>query len=614
MHWYERLAAAVEHRFAAVVCLVLVLLAAAQVTSISQESQTYDEGAHLVAGYSYWKTGSFALNPEHPPLAKLLAALPLLALRPLLPTALPDWQMREYDAGVAFLYSNRVPADKLLFYGRLGAIVSTLGLALALALWTAARFNRSAALCVLILFAFDPVVIAFGRYVDTDTAVTLFSFCACILWGAYLQAPTRGRLWAAGAALGLALLSKFSAIVLLPVFLSLYLVRWWQQGVEPAQPGLARFSLRGFVLTHAAVIGIALLTVYAGYGFETETLLSQPLVRARFEHSMGDLKTKLPPALSSFADPAKAQGRIVLAAVRSIPVPARSYFYGLYRTVRDTSEGRPTFVAGRQLPHGVWYYFPYAFSVKEPVGTLVLLALMLAAVLRAAFSRGARECLTRLRRADFSWYILAAPLLFYVLALLRAPLNIGIRHMLPVYPFVFVLIAAGWNATKSARSYRWARPVQVVCLLAVAAESLAAYPFYLPFFNFAVGGSAAGVRYLGDSNVDWGQEVRRLKLYQDAHPGVKFCVKNWDIPNLDYYGIRHDPVPTTADADPARQCNCVVAISAALLNSLGREYVWLKPYRPFDRIGNAMWLYDLRWESKTAAPPPVHPSPEPTSK
>src|SRR5262249_18697833 len=152
---------------------------------------------------------------EQPPVARILAALPLLWLDPLVPLDHPSWRQRdEQTFGREFLYRNRVPADRLLFWARVPTILVTLGLGLALARWTRSEFGAAAGLFALTLFAFDPSVIAYGRYAKNDMVVTFWSFLATIVWAGYLRRERRGTLIASGVLLGLAIGTKFSAVFL----------------------------------------------------------------------------------------------------------------------------------------------------------------------------------------------------------------------------------------------------------------------------------------------------------------------------------------------------------------------------------------------------------------
>ena len=191
-------------------------------------------------------------NVEHPPLAKVLIALPLLWFQPDLPLGHQSWvraHLRDFED--VFLYNNRIPADSLLFAARSVTIAFTLLFGLAVGLWTRRHFGAPAALLALFLFATDPNIIAHGRYTTNDLLLALFFFLAVIAWTEYLlRRRVRDLVWS-GLALGLALLTKSSAVLLVPVFIVLYLCRAWQEeDRSSAQPVLpTRLSVERFFLS-----------------------------------------------------------------------------------------------------------------------------------------------------------------------------------------------------------------------------------------------------------------------------------------------------------------------------------------------------------------------------
>src|SRR5438874_2268353 len=175
-------------------------------------SATSDEVAHLPAGYTYWKTHDLRLNPEHPPLAKLLAALPLLALKPKLDTSWPEWAAaQQYIFGYGFLYTN--DADRLVFWGRLPmTLIATLG-ALIVFLWARDMFGSASGLFALGLFAFSPNLLAHGMLVTTDVPLAVFMTLALYLFWKQRQPSVMGSA-AIGLATGAAMASKFSGAIL----------------------------------------------------------------------------------------------------------------------------------------------------------------------------------------------------------------------------------------------------------------------------------------------------------------------------------------------------------------------------------------------------------------
>lgn len=491
---------------------LLVCMAAVQVASIRQESQTYDEGTHLAAGLSYWRTGDYRMNPEHPPLGKLLCALPLLFLDVRLPFQYPSWEQHdELNFGAQFLYTNRLSADQILFPARLVTIALTVSLGIAIAWWTRRHFGSAAGLLALLLFAFDPNIIAHGRYVTTDLIVTLFIFLACVLWGEVLMRPTLARAAIAGAALGLALASKFTALFLLPLLLAMALLRW---------PGWKATAGAG-------------LTAYAAL-----MLTYQP-----------DL-------------------------LRGFGILPRAFLSGLRMVMHQYGAGgRPAYLLGQVSDQGWWYYFPVAYLVKAPAA---LLALLLLAIALLVWKRP---------QLPFAAVVVAIPAAAYWLLCLGSHMDIGIRHLLPAYVLMLPLIAFV--------AVRWAPAWLTLALgIALIGESASVYPHYLAFFNWPSGGPAEGPRYLLDSNIDWGQDTKKLKSWLDERGIHEICDVYFGVALPTHYGIVEHRL---LGEDP--NLDCMAAASVTPLYGLyvpKDRYRWLRERTPEARIGYSIYLYDLR--------------------
>ncbi len=250
---------------------LLAAMATVQVLSIRLESQTWDEGFEIASGYSYLKTGDYRISPEHPPLARVLAALPLLWLNLDVPVQHPSWAARnDVEFGHQFIFGNRVPADRIVFLARLPTIVTTVVFGLILAWWTRRVFGAAAALGTLLLFAFDPNIIANGRYVKNDMLVSMMGFVTVAVWGKFLRSGKRRWLAATGLAFGIAMATKFSALFLLPVLLLSWFAARWQRR-EPMAPVRCALAL-------AAVAAIAVVPILLVYAPESHMLI--PATRA----------------------------------------------------------------------------------------------------------------------------------------------------------------------------------------------------------------------------------------------------------------------------------------------------------------------------------------------
>jgi 4-amino-4-deoxy-L-arabinose transferase-like glycosyltransferase len=541
-----------------------------QVGSIRQETQTWDEGFDLAAGYSYWKTGDFRINREHPPLGKFINALPLLVLNPDLPLDDPSWEKADnLNFGIRFLYQNRVPADKMLFWARLMTILLTLALGAALACWARKRFGTAVALFALLMFVFDPNLIAHGRYVTSDMVVTLFSFVACIAWGEYLLTKRRRDLVLTGVLFGLAVVSKFSALFLVPTFGLMYALRWRQ-----CRPD---FGSRRLVRACTAVTVIAALVIAIVYAPEAKLLIPgkgnppQPSLRSRVNQDT-------------------LYGKVAGWIGARLGLRAHSFPVALGDVFAHNKMGHDAYLMGKRSDKGWWYFFPITFSIKTP--TAVLIAVLLFFGL---------ELFLRLRPLPFEWWILIVPITVYFGFSISSNINIGIRHLLPIYPFLYVLLSAGLVGI----SWRGRRYVLPALGILLAAESLAIYPHYLAFFNWPSGGPGNGPKYLVDSNIDWGQDVLKLKKYmvENNIPRVEVCY--FGRTEFWYYKIDSGEIPPAGKDGSPPDFDGVAAVSVTPLMGVyvpPEQFAWLRERKPDAKIGYSIYLYDLRKKRSPAIP------------
>ncbi|MEI9978774.1 MAG: glycosyltransferase family 39 protein [Edaphobacter sp.] len=548
------------------VFLLLLLFGWQLASTVKQESLTWDEGDHIFAGYMSWKTHDFGLNPEHPPLMKLLATTPLLQL----PLNVPTLQNRffkdeAYFDGRELLFGNtpEFSAESLTFRVRMAAGIVAILLGLLVFIATREMFGVGAAFVALVLLTFEPTVLAHGAFVTTDTGVSCFFFAAVYAFYRYCRVGSAGRLVVAGIAAGLALATKHSAVLLLPMLVAL-------AGCEAVfrLNGDAR-GRRAMRMT-ASLLAIGVIAVgvlWAFYGFR---------------YAARPAGLRLDPSLADYVQPlrpAEAKGILLLARFHLLP---ESYLYGL-ADVRAMANGMPSFIFGKVYEHGVWFYFPAVLVIKSTLGFLALVALAFAAVAAGRF-RQWREIL-----------FLLIPAVIYFWVAMGSSLNIGARHILPVYVFLCVFAAGGgWAWIESSgreRSRVWACVVAglLVCQIVSSAR---AYPNYMAYSNELWGGPSKTYKYLTDSNTDWAQQLIAVKRYTDEH-GIKEC---WFAYFADPflrpqdYGIPCKPLPTadTYFTKVQRPVPVVidgpVFISAGSLTGFEFGSSALNPYRQFEKL------------------------------
>lgn len=548
-------------------------------SSARLETQTWDEGIHLSAGYAYLTRGDYRWNQEHPPLIKLLCALPLTRMGVSIPDRLEGWKQRDaVRFGVEFLYrQNKVGADAMLLAARSANMLLSIAFFAAFAWWVRRRFGAAAGLLALALCCFDPNLIAHARYITTDAGVTAFYFLTCALWIEYLESGRGRDLWLAAAAFSLALVTKYSAVLLIPTLLALYAFRWAQRPAE--------FPLRRAAAAAGALAAALFLAVNIVYWPETLRCLT----------------TKYQP-LHRVVDRGNVIGRVLYRAGLWFHLPAHGFLTGLAQVAAHNADGHPTYLMGLRSEKGWWYYFPVVFAVKSTLAALLGTALLLAAGLRAALRRSAREgIVARFRSLPLVWAGLLFPPAFYFALSATSGINIGMRHILPVYPFLYAAIAAllaGLGARRVAR----------VAMLALgtlqAAECARITPDYLAYFNPLAGGPGNGPQYLVDSNIDWGQDVKKLARWLNAHGTRVAYVGYFGNAQMYYYGVDGLSMPPALDSKAWEQVDGFVVASATPLEGVYVPLVDFAPLRlrePIAKVGWSMYVYDFR-KKKPPAP------------
>ena len=557
--------------------------------SIAQESVTWDEDDHLYSGYMSLKTGDFGLNPEHPPMVKMLAALPILGMQ----LKVPELQRRYFKheaflGGKEFLFKN--DANTMLFRARMAASLLTVLLAVLVFLAAQEMFSTGAAFLALTLLVFDPNLLAHGALVTTDAGLSCFLFASVYAFYRYVKVPSAWRLVVVGLATGLAFSAKHTGVLAAPILIGLALCELWRNR-GAAKSGERATTSTGRQFLHmvgalAVVAAISLTVLWGFYGF-----------RYAARPAGLDLNPTSAEYLQQLSRPHEAK---LLTAIAKYHLLPESYIYGL-ADVRMIADFYSSYVLGKTYPHGVWFYFPLAMAIKSTVPFLLLLAITIWAIATRRLSQW-REVL----------YLTVPPVLYLAVAM-SSRMNIGMRHILPMYPFLTVLIAgAAWTLIQ--RNRRWMYAVAVLVLFQIV-TSLHAFPVYIPYANELWGGSSQTYKLLSDSNTDWAEQLKATKKYLDRR-GVKDC---WfvyfgeGVIDYTYYGIPCKALPTP-DAMwvnekfyPPAEIDGPVLISAADLSGFEYGPGELNPYEQFKSltptavIAREVFVYDGHFAIPKAA-------------
>ncbi len=574
-------------RFHAVALLLLLLFVGELVLSVHRQSLSWDEGDHIYAGYESWTTGDFGINPEHPPLLKAIATLPLLAMHLAAPppTSRTFSKTEAYFNGRDLIYNNGgLPtATRLIFRARMMAAIFSVALAILVYCAGFEIFGPIAALFALTVVVFEPNLVAHGAYVTTDMAVTFGIFSTIYALYRFRLRPSVGRVVVVGIATGVALAVKHSAVLLLPISLVLLLC----EVVRPRPDESRAHVVRTYGAAFGAAILLGLPILWATYHFRFQA------------HPHGNMQPSLDEYMASLHGVEPAVYRF-LARWHILP---ESYLYGMVdiRIQSVAGQSFPTYLFGKVYAHGIPYYFPAAFVVKSTIGFMLLL-------LAAAFAVLSKS-LSGWQRLSF----LVVPPLVYLLIAIDTGLNIGARHILPMYPFLAVLIGGAAVALWQ-RKQVWGYVTLLLLAWHVVSATRSA-PNYIAYSNEFFGGPANTYKYLTDSNTDWGQQLVSVKRYLDQH-GIHDCWFGYFVqPSIDYhaYGIPCRQLPTAdsmwtdQQVDVPARISGTVLVSAATLTGYEFGSVILSPFQPFmhvrpvDTIDDGVFVYRGTFDTSLAA-------------
>jgi len=553
--------------------LLLALMAVLAGGAALQESVTIDEVTHIGAGVSYLQKLDLRMNAEHPPLPKVLAALPLVFRRVHADYAHSSWSFSEgfFPAYLGqwvfgeWLLEKWNQPKAVLTWARLPMLLPTLALG-----WVVYACGRRlggtwGGLLCLSVYVSTPAFLAFGPLVHTDLAVTLFSLLALWTFGEVWREPSRKNALLLGLSLGAALLSKFTAGVLFVAFAASALsLRWRAVPEQPEDKAEARNWRRVRWRTTLKGVLCAALFVYVFY------------------------------FVFSFNQPTNALYRIGAGPgalfLRRMLMPPLLYLRGVF-WVLITSK-RPTFLLGRGYPHGVWFYFPVVFVLKSPLAFLGLLILSLVTALSRKWLG-----LTGVRVPSdvrLHWRVIWVSLVVFTAVCMLSPLDISIRHFsVPLILLILLLAPLPRMSTELLGRSRAGAVVAAGVIGALVAGclfiALHAYPFYMPYINALSLGRPA-YTLVNDSNVDWNQSLPEVRRFAEQHGLSRI--------DLDEYGFS-DP---TVWVPQAQLWNCQkpadedagkwVVLSANLILD-GHDCAWLMQYPHQLLAGGSMYAVHL---------------------
>lgn len=562
-----------EHWPQLIVLALLAVMAANLLTAIQRKSITADEITHIPAGYYHLVAGNFTLNNEHPPLAKIWAALPLLILQPNEPPLAasdnPDYYIRAGSVFPNFWTANASEFETISFWTRLPMVVLTLVLGWVIFVFTKSLSNPRAGVLAVALFSVEPTVLAHGRIVHTDLPAALAYLLFFLALYRYQRLSSWRSALALGVVTGIALVTKFSLVIVGPVFVVAAAAWIWRAP--------SRGLTRGQVVRHALVAGlVSLAVINLAYCFQRQSIVPPDI------------------AWIEYKTPKYAQA--IISGIRGLSYLFPTYYlFGIYNVALHNHSGHATFLLGRYGDLGWWYYFPVAFALKT---TVAFLGLAIASLFWALWRL--------LIRRDGQLLFLLVPIAAYLVVSLTSSINIGIRHFLPVYPFLFILAALLLDRLLRVSKWRYLSWILVAGLIAaMGLESVRAYPDYVSYFNQLNGGQP-GWKLLSDSNVEWGDDVKAVAAYLRARGETSVSgatSAGWltfRFFGVDYFDIcpphQKDPIRTNYVAIGASFLNGSTIPGNAELPETERENIFsaYRDRKPEAIFGNSIYLYRVK--------------------
>ncbi|HKE26299.1 MAG TPA: glycosyltransferase family 39 protein [Bryobacteraceae bacterium] len=524
-------AVAFLERHSLVIAIGLSLLASARiVATYTAFNHTFDEPMHIACGMEWLDKGTYTCEPQHPPLARVAAALgPYLSGIRSQGIATTDLYTQPRE-GVAILYSGH-HYGRTLALARLG-ILPFFWIACAVVYgWAAWYFGKAMAALAVFLFSFTPAVLAHAGLATTDMPLTAMLGAAFLSGLVWVERPTVKRAAVFGVCTGLAILSKFTTLAFLPAAALVAFIWYWATGGS----GLGK-ALRERAATLLMAAGAAVVIVWAGYRF-----------------SFGPVD------------------------FTSLHLPAPALYAGIENVIQHNDRGHWSYLLGERSPLGFWYFYPVALLFKTPLALLVLT--LFGAVL--AFRKGAGLLWIPL---CFAGAILQVAVLGHI--------NIGIRHVLPMYMGMAILAAAGVLKLLQAAVWHRAAGIAVAALLVwLAASSLLGHPDYIAYFNELAGSHPEKI--LVDSDLDWGQDIKRAaaRLHQLGVKEVMF--PQFIVADLEN---EHGFPRLNSNFSFAEQPDGYFLAGATFWKAFhfglpADQKLWMDSVEPTERIGRGMFLW-----------------------
>jgi hypothetical protein len=559
------------------ICLIFILLHISIIAyGSTRKSPSGDELGHLASGIALWETNRLDLYRVHPPLIRLVAASPIMLIGhipfnvPEVARWTPGWRL-EWEAARNMVDSNRPGLLRMITLARWACIPFAVLGALICSVWSRELAGDGAGLLSLGLWCLSPAVLGCGILVTPDLAAASCGLLASYLLWRWLRHPGWAAALYAGLGLGAAELSKFIWVIAY----ALWPVLWaaWRQ-FHGERTGTGRRNREFVQLILIVVISIFLINLF--YAFEgTGTRLG----RYRFiSRAMGGPGPSMPASSDMGRNPTRGTW------LGELPVPLPTdYVQGIDIQKRDFESGMTSYFLGEFRTTGWWYYYLVGIALKEPVGTLLILAI---ASYRSV--KGDYDGVTTPTILD-NIVLLAIPAAILTLLSCEHGFTHHMRYALPALPYAYI-----W-AGRAAGLRPMRLKLKVLTCAAViwgAGSSLVYFPHSLSYFNEFAGGPGRAHRYMGcgpfDSSLDWGQDLILLREWLRNNPRPKLNGIDYDGTPGIFRAAGIEPTPMPQSPHPGRY-----AVGLKQLYGQDDRYRHLQRLQPVARLGYSLFIFDV---------------------
>ncbi len=612
-----------SHKYLIVILLLLTKFILG-ILVMSKDSATMDEIAHIPSGYSYLAYSDYRLNPEHPPLLKDLAGLPLLFLDLDFPKDHVSWTQDvngQWEVGWHFLYHYGNDADLILFLSRLSLLLLSVFFGWLIYAITKKLFGLFPALLALFFYALSPNFLGHSHLITTDMGIAAFIFLALASLAIFLKNPSGKTLIFATLALAAAHLAKFSSVLLIPFYLGIFfiVIIAAKQAPKLNLPGVKKikrlFWKKAWLygLSFVIIMLGSLLIVWAFYSFHTLNFppdKQAELIRTSIASQPDWIKESL----------------VKMSYIKPLQ-PLAQYLLGVAMVFTRVAGGNTTFFLGQVSNQSFKWYFPVSYLLKTPLAFLILLIFSIVLSLKNIFKTNLRQffpALINYANKHIAKVIFLLFIFYYAFISITGNLNLGIRHLFPILPLIYILtsvrVSDFWKNLRGQRVKKTALLVLGLLLLWFASAAAISFPHYIAYHNEIIGGGGNAYRVFTDSNVDWGQDLRRLTSWLKERPEIEnirvdyfgggyppyyLCQRKFDEQGQlirSYLGYDCQDSPYQEWHVEHGQVKGWLAVSVTFLQNakyyaqaFGQpDYDWLRWREPYAKIGNSIFVYEIK--------------------